>query len=223
MTKSELCRLVVFIFALGVCAARAQSNGAILATSDFVCAWKLDGQSQGQLKADDSKVVHVSSGQHLIQATSLDGLASFRTVVDVGSGQVLVSIVLKAQHDAKAADADALQHPTWTDQEASLMWTRKDNGRDVDWDAADSYCKNLSLDGFSGWRLPTIREIASVYDRTNIYTHMRGGIAPSTLFLWADMEGNRFVSFSLFDGMQDPNPKPGTFYHMMRTLCVRRP
>lgn len=144
MAKSILCSLIWFALMLGVCA-HAQSEGAILATSDFDCTWKLDGQPQGQLKADDSKVVHVSSGQHLIQATSTDGLATFRAVVDVEQGQKMVEIKLKQAHVDKAAATDAAQHPTWTDPATGLMWTRKDNGSDVTWQQAVNYCKYLTV------------------------------------------------------------------------------
>jgi hypothetical protein len=50
------------------------------------------------LKGDDSTVVQVSSGKHLVQATSTDGLSTFRTVVEVGQGQAMVEIKLKADY-----------------------------------------------------------------------------------------------------------------------------
>lgn len=181
--KGTLCGLVLFAITLGVCAARAQSDAAILATSDFDCTWKLDGQSQGQLKAADSKVVHVSSGQHLIQAASTDGLATFRTVIDVGSGQVLVSIALKAQHESKAAAAELDQNPTWADSTTGLTWTRKSysgNG-EMTSDDYQKYCTNLNLGGYADWRLPTVDQLAAIYDvnvvRDSEGNHVKGGIS----------------------------------------------
>jgi hypothetical protein len=39
----------------------------------------------------------------------------------------------------------AAQQPTWTDPSTGLMWTITDNGADVDWNQATSYCTNLRL------------------------------------------------------------------------------
>ena len=46
----------------------------------------------------------------------------------------------------------------------NLMWTRKDNGEDVDRHEADKYCKDLSLEGYTDWRLPTLDELERLYD-----------------------------------------------------------
>jgi hypothetical protein len=54
--------------------------------------------------------------------------------------------------------------PVWSDSATGLMWTRSDNGNDVDWNSAVSYCQNLSLGGYSGWRLPSIDELQEIYD-----------------------------------------------------------
>lgn len=59
-----------------------------------------------------------------------------------------------------ASDSDS----TWTDAATGLTWAKQDNGTDVYWRQASSYCANLNLGGHSNWRLPTIEEIAAVYD-----------------------------------------------------------
>jgi hypothetical protein len=43
------------------------------------------------------------------------------------------------------------------------MWTRQDNGADLDFKAAVAYCDGLSLAGHEDWRLPTIEELAALY------------------------------------------------------------
>jgi Protein of unknown function (DUF1566) len=221
-----LCRLTVFIFVLGVCVARGQSDAAILAASDFDCTWKLDGQPKGQLKADGSKVVHVSSGQHLIQATSTDGLATFRTVVEVGSGQVLVSIALKAQHDAKAADTELEQHPTWLDPATGLMWTRKSFGNgQTGLEQELDYCRNLNLGGYTDWRLPTVDQLAAIYDQTqNVRgNHIKGGISLDCCRVRSSSmtEDSKWVwEFDFRDGTR---VSLGTGWGLppVRALCVR--
>jgi hypothetical protein len=43
----------------------------------------------------------------------------------------------------------------WVDPSTGLMWAGKDNGEDVNWQAATTYCQGLRLGGYSDWRLPT--------------------------------------------------------------------
>jgi hypothetical protein len=197
ITTKTLATLILGVFGLlrlssAVC--WAQSSASLLATTDFDCTWKLDGQSQGQLKADDSKVTVVSPGKHLVQATTTDGLSTFRTIVEVGQGQELVEIRLKVDHNSKVAAVDAEQHPTWTDPATGLMWAKKDNGSKVDWHEASNYCANLQLGGYSGWRLPTIDELQGIYDQTqNIsvnygLVHVKGNLQLSGA--WSNSAGN---------------------------------
>jgi len=49
----------------------------------------------------------------------------------------------------------------WTKQE----WLQDDNGDDIDWNEAKSYCEGRH----HGWRLPSMQELKSVYDE-----HERG-------------------------------------------------
>jgi len=52
---------------------------------------------------------------------------------------------------------------TVTDTVTNLMWQQKTGGN-LDWTKADDYCKQLSLGGKSGWRLPTLNELKSLLD-----------------------------------------------------------
>lgn len=56
-----------------------------------------------------------------------------------------------------AADSFALQ-----DARTGLEWTRADNGYDIDWTDAKQFCAHLP----GKWRLPTIAELAAVYERS---------------------------------------------------------
>jgi hypothetical protein len=141
------------------------------------CNWKLDGRPMDPLKANDSKIVSVSPGEHRIQAATTDGVATIRTKVVTDQDQKIVEIQLKSQHDRQLkmqqaetarkqaeAEAEAALHPTWTDPETGLMWAKKDNGSDVNWNQASSYCSNLQLAGYKDWRLPSIQELEGIYD-----------------------------------------------------------
>jgi Protein of unknown function (DUF1566) len=53
----------------------------------------------------------------------------------------------------------------WIDPSTALMWAAKDNGKDVSWKGAAKYCRNLRLAGYSGWRLATLAELGTIFDR----------------------------------------------------------
>jgi len=47
----------------------------------------------------------------------------------------------------------------WSDPSTGLMWTAKDNGRNITWGNAVKYCQSLSLAGYSDWSLPSIDKL----------------------------------------------------------------
>jgi hypothetical protein len=54
---------------------------------------------------------------------------------------------------------------TITDDETKLIW-QQDEGGNMTWEAALAYCEELSLAGFSDWRLPNKNELQSIIDYT---------------------------------------------------------
>ena len=204
--------LVLLIF--GLCLPSlvwAQSAASLLVTTDTSCDWKLDGVSQGRLNVDDAKVVKTTAGEHLLQVTSADGKLKWQGMVTAdSSAQKLVKIPL----------SDML--PTWTDPATGLMWARKDNGAIVDWSQARSYCASLEIGEVSGWRLPTIDELAALYDRNIDGRHIKGGIQLSG-WPWSNSAGNSAGEVWLFGfdyGERHSSPLGPSSY--FRALCVRR-
>ena len=53
---------------------------------------------------------------------------------------------------------------TVTDTQTGLMWADKDNGSNINWSNAKSYCEGYSGGGKSGWRVPTIDELMQLYN-----------------------------------------------------------
>lgn len=155
--------------------AGAQAGTTLLVKTDMSCNWKLDGRPMDLLKADDPKVVLVSPGEHLIEASTTDAVATTRTKVEVNKIEKTVSIQLKSRYaqqlkmqhdDAARIKAGAALTPTWTDQTTGLMWAREDNGFDVDWRQASAYCSEMKLAGYTDWRLPTFDELQAIHDRS---------------------------------------------------------
>jgi len=55
---------------------------------------------------------------------------------------------------------------TVLDTRTNLMWAAKDNGANITWQDAKSYCENYRGGGYADWRMPTQDELAGLYDTT---------------------------------------------------------
>ena len=53
-----------------------------------------------------------------------------------------------------------------TDEQTGLMWQDSSDIVTKSWSDAVSYCKDLSLGGYSDWRLPHIDELMSISDKS---------------------------------------------------------
>jgi hypothetical protein len=168
-------------------------------------------------------------------ATSEDGADQVKQQCEIHAvGQTTVFIDLKPVRDArnKAAMEDAGK--IWTDPETRLMWTKKDNGGDVNWQKARTYCHNLRLAGYSDWRLPTIDELSDIYDPkvtiagqlgsgSEATWHVKGNLQLSG-WQWSNSQGNTTWEAWIFlfaNGKQYSSPLAGS--GLDRALCVRRP
>ena len=51
------------------------------------------------------------------------------------------------------------------DARMGLVWMARDTGRELSWLDADRHCRELAVgSGGAGWRLPSIEELAALYD-----------------------------------------------------------
>jgi tetratricopeptide (TPR) repeat protein len=130
-----------------------------------------------------------------------------------------------AQAQKRLSDlTDLAQHPTWTDSSTGLMWARQDNGSDVSWQQAVNYCQNLSLDGYTGWRLASIDELQGIYDQTqNVGEyHVKGNLQLSG-WHWSNSTG-KASGKAWFFYFGDGNRYSARLGYSTngRELCVRR-
>ncbi len=58
----------------------------------------------------------------------------------------------------------AYSNGTVSDTRTNLMWAAKDNGANINWANAKSYCENYRGGGYTDWRMPTQDELAGLYD-----------------------------------------------------------
>ncbi len=84
---------------------------------------------------------------------------------------VLVVYVGFAFAGEKARDSRfiAYNNGTVIDTLTKLMWAAKDNGENINWADAKSYCENYRGGGYTDWRMPTQDELAGLYDTAKTY------------------------------------------------------
>lgn len=220
MRRSLCCAAALMVLSVS-CIVRAQSSASLLVTTDTACDWKLDGQSQGRLNADDVKLVKTVAGDHLLQATSADGQLKWQGMVTAdATAQKMVKIPL--------SDLAAF----WTDPATGLLWAKTDNGSDVNRNQANAYCANLQFGGKSGWRLPTVDELQGIYDPSvnisspwpngqTVTWHVKGNLHLSG-WIWSSSQANASSAwcYDYIHGVR------GSFLldysSFQRALCVRR-
>jgi hypothetical protein len=86
----------------------------------------------------------------------------------------------------------AYDNGTVLDTRTNLMWAITDNGADINWHDAKSYCENYRGGGYTDWRMPTRDELAGLYDAAETYksdcgydVHLTKFILLSCSTLWA--------------------------------------
>ncbi len=105
----------------------------------------------------------------------------------------------------------------------NLQWQDNGDAKTVtkDWDGAKSYCANLTLDGYSDWRLPTIKELQSIVDRKRTPAIKTGFSNTAISWYWSASPNVRngsnawIVSFD--DGYTYYSTKTDAYY----VRCVR--
>lgn len=77
---------------------------------------------------------------------------------------------------------------TVTDTHTGLMWAAKDNGSLISWRTARSYIQKYRGGGYTDWRMPTLEELASLYDPNQLNNrgyHITDLIDVSAASCWA--------------------------------------
>ena len=92
-----------------------------------------------------------------------------------GSYQVVLSGKVqtgKRKSGRRSSDGRYIDHEdgTITDTKTGLMWTKKDSyadlGKCLDWNKSRSYVSSLTTGGYNDWRMPTVEELKSIYEKS---------------------------------------------------------
>lgn len=129
----------------------------------------------------------------------------------------------------------------WLDPATGLMWTGKDNGKDINWHKAVKYCRDLRLAGYSDWRLAELAELQGIFDSSANAPGLMGPSGKGSPATW-HVKGNLFLTGNQWSSQRlDDRGRPSgyawrfdfnegrsfdgdelSFSTNKRALCVRR-
>lgn len=146
---------------------------------------------------------------------------------------VIIMILMGTMSFAIAGDDRFIVHyanGTVLDTKTTLMWAAKDNGTDINWKAAKSYCENYDAGGYRDWRMPTSEELAGLYDAARMSPAPCAGefrihpatesIAVTCFAVWtSETHGSDATQFSFVYGA--PSPYLQSHTYGVRALPVR--
>jgi len=130
----------------------------------------------------------------------------FSVTIFIIAAILFTTLAATVHAESKEMDKDgrfiAYDNGTVLDTQTKLMWAAKDNGSDVIWADAKTYCESFRGGGYQDWRMPTETELSQLYDKSKTFTADKGGKIHITRLLhltyvwsWA-AEGSYFSFFT---------------------------
>ena len=113
---------------------------------------------------------------------------NLQLVMSLDKEMEVVSVQPSQKRSPPKAKTSVAVGDTIKDTNTRLMWTVKDNGRDITWSSAVSYCNSLNLAGYRNWRLPSIKELERLL-RDN--TALANRLNLSGTNFWSSTDKNR--------------------------------
>ena len=151
---------------------------------------------------------------------------SLGTMIAIIAGAILIGTFITANYATageRARDGRFIAYDNGTvlDTKTNLMWAAYDNGGNINWYNAKSYCENYRGGGYTDWRLPTEDELVGLYDRSiNAVNHLTALITLSAPCPWAsETRGSEAANFCFDDGTRGWDPQSDAVYG--RVLAVR--
>lgn len=198
-------------------AKQPQEQAQLRVTADAVCRLTVNGKSMGALSPGVPRTLALPAGPMTVGCAGADkALAQAREQVELKAGEAQ-SLRLRLRW---VAAADGV-----VDKPGRLLWTRQDNGADVDWAGAQAWCEGLG----QGWRLPSRAELEALTSGSaGETTPCRGSacrapalFALSSYWMWSgdrNADGNAVYHY-LHTGHTQSSPPE--YKLNARALCVR--
>lgn len=204
------------------------AQGTLIVRADAVCSLRINTQDKGFLSANRSQTMKVNPGEQLIECDAGDGrLAEAVETVPTGEQRVVRLTVPPPARFVRVVDGVQ-------DNTQGIVWAGSDNGSDIDWNGAHSYCSDKG----DGWSLPTVAQAQSMFDATGQYPQPSSNqygnwtiqpatdvirLSQGTAWLWTSERDDSSSAFSIKLTNGTRNSNPVSHSNNERALCVRRP
>ena len=176
------------------------------------------------LVVGQAAAVNVSGADQHKRAAELGGAKQEETQAAMQEGKRKQERKRKAADTAeKTGPKPQLPEGIYLDSETRLMWTIRDNAKDLNWPQANKYARQLRLGGYSNWRLPTIDKLETLYDpqkKSDYKIRKPFRLTSRFVWSWAKEGSGSAWFFSFGDGRR--YKVPVGYSSNYRALCVRR-
>lgn len=110
----------------------------------------------------------------------------------------------------------------YLDPKTLMIWTARDNGRDIDWRRAREYCRDLELAGFTDWRMPILGELEEIMDPlSNAGYSTPPEISLSACCIWSSTTKDDVYAWNFNYRYSKTFSGSMTHTYDLRALCVR--
>ncbi len=107
-------------------------------------------------------------------------------------------------------------------EQTGLIWTRTDNGDDLDWYAAGAHCSDLEVADWADWRLPSIDELEGLHDRRSISLYkLPPGIRLTGCCPWSTTRSGETSAWNFSFRYRKRFSGSVNYSYQLRALCVR--
>lgn len=204
-------------FAAGAQAQPPQGQAQLDLTADAACKLQVNGKPAGALSPGLKRTLAMPPGKLEIHCAATDkAFAPALEQLALQAGEIR-SLRLRLRW---VAAADGVM-----DKASHLLWTRQDNGTDVDWAGAQAWCQSLG----QGWRLPSRAELEGITTgAAGETTPCRGSacrapalFALSSYWMWSGERNADGTATYHYLHTGHTQTSPADYKLNARALCVR--
>ena len=126
-----------------------------------------------------------------------------------------------ARIDAARTERERLEGG-YLEEKTGLIWARADNGRDLDWYAADEHCRELEVADWTDWRMPTIDELESLHvKRSGAKYKLPPAIRLTGCCPWSQSRSSESSAWNFSFRYRKRFSGSLNYSYELRSLCVR--